>query len=180
MPILAERRGSKCLGEIVDAENTRGAAALAGLSQRAIGRSLQLSVGAVNTYLSRARMAGLGWPVPTELDDQQLERLLYPPPADVMTERRPLPDWTMVHRELRRPHVTLALLWEGYRTGPGAQDGFGYSWYCDLYRKWVGRLKPTLRQLQTAGDRVFVDFAGHTMEVIDGATGDTAIIPARP
>ena len=54
----------------------------------------------------------------------------------------------------------------------GAQDGFGYSWFCDLYREWVGRLKPTLRQVHTAGERVFVDFAGHTMEVIDGATGE--------
>ena len=143
-----------------------------GLSQRAIGRSLQLSLGAVNTYLSRARMAGLGWPLPIDLDDEQLERLLYSPPSDVATERRPLPDWAMVHRELRRPNVTLALLWEEYRTGPGAQDGVGYSWYCDLYREWAGRLKPTLRQVHSAGERVFVDFAGHTMEVIDAATGE--------
>src|SRR4051812_35291307 len=78
----------------------------------------------------------------------------------------------VVHRDMRRPDVTLALLWEEYRTGPGAQDGFGYSWFCDLYRDWVGRLKPTLRQVHTAGERVFVDFAGHTMEVIDGATGE--------
>ena len=53
-----------------------------------------------------------------------------------------------------------------------AADGFGYSWFCDLYREWAGRLKPTLRQVHTAGERLFVDFAGHTMEVIDGATGE--------
>ena len=83
-----------------------------------------------------------------------------------------MPDWAAVHRELRRPNVTLSLLWEEYRGGTGAQDGFGYSWFCDLYREWVGRLKPTLRQVHTAGERVFVDFAGHAMEVIDGATGE--------
>ena len=143
-----------------------------GLSQRAIGQSLRLSVGAVNAYLSRSRMAGLGWPLPAEFDDAQLETLLYPPPRAVASERRPAPDWAVVHRELRRPNVTLALLWEEYRTGPGAQDGFGYSWFCDLYREWVCRLKPTLRQVHTAGKRVYVDFAGHTMEVIDGATGE--------
>jgi transposase len=98
-----------------------------GLSQRAIGASVRLSTGAVNACLSRARMAGLGWPLPDGLDDMQLEALLYPPPPDVATERRPLPDWAMVHRELRRPNVTLALLWEEYRTGVGAKDGFGYS-----------------------------------------------------
>jgi len=143
-----------------------------GLSQRAIGASVRLSTGAVNSCLSRARLAGVVWPLPDGLSDTQLEALLYPPPPDVATERRPVPEWAVVHRELRRPNMTLALLWEEYRTGPGALDGFGYSWFCDLYREWVSRLKPTLRQVHTAGERVFVDFAGHTMEVIDGATGE--------
>ena len=92
-------------------------------------------------------MAGLGWPLPEGLDDAQLEALLYPPAPQGATEQRPVPDWAVVHRELRRPNVTLALLWEEYRTGAGAQDGFGYSWFCDLYREWGGRLKPTLRQV---------------------------------
>ena len=143
-----------------------------GLSQRAVGESLGISTGAVNICLGRARRAGLSWPLPDGLDDAQLERLLYPPPPAVASEQRPVPDWAAVHRELRRPNVTLALLWEEYRAGAGGQDGFGYSWFCLLYREWVGRLKPTLRQVHTAGERVFVDFAGHTMEVIDGATGE--------
>src|SRR5208337_637548 len=110
------------------------------LSQRAIGISLRLSTGAVNTYLNRSRRAGLGWPLPDGLDDAQLETLLYPPPPAVAAEQRPVPDWAAVHRELRRPNMTLSLLWEEYRGGTGAQDGFGYSWFCDLYREWVGRL----------------------------------------
>ena len=142
------------------------------LSQRAIAGSLGVSAGAVNACLNRARLAGLGWPLPDELDDARLEALLYPPPPQVATEQRPVPDWAVVHRELRRRDMTLALLWEEYRAGAGAQDAFGYSWFCDLYREWVGRLKPTLRQVHPAGERVFVDFAGHTMEVIDGATGE--------
>jgi transposase len=141
-----------------------------GLNQRAIAQSLRLSVGAVNGYLGRARRAGLAWPLRDDLDDERLEALLYPPRPDVPIEERPVPDWTAVHRELRRPNVTLALLWEEYRAG--AADGFGYSWFCDLYRAWVGRLKPTLRQVHLAGDKLFVDFAGHTMEVFDGTTGE--------
>ena len=100
----------------------------------------------------------------------RLEALLYPPPPDVPREQRPVPDWAEVHRELRRPNMTLALLWEEYRAG--AADGFGYSWFCDLYRAWVGRLKPTLRQVHLAGEKLFVDFAGHPMEVFDGVTGE--------
>ena len=143
-----------------------------GLSQRAIAGSTGLSIGAVNSYLSRARLAGLNWPLPEDLGDVQLEALLYPPLPDVAPERRPVPDWAAVHRELRRPNVTLSLLWEEYRAGTGGQDGFSYSWFCDLYREWVGRLKPTLRQVHMAGERLFVDFAGHAMEVIDGASGE--------
>jgi transposase len=142
------------------------------LPQRVVAKSLGLSQGAVHSYMARARRAGLGWPLPDGLDDVRLEALLYPPPPEVATERRPVPDWAVVHRELRRRDMTLALLWEEYRGGAGAQDGFGYSWFCDLYREWVGRLKPTLRQVHPAGERVFVDFAGRTMEVIDGATGE--------
>ena len=142
------------------------------LPQRAVAQSLGLSQGAVHGYVARARRVGLSWPLPEGLDDSQLEALLYPPPPGVATEQRPVPDWAGVHRELRRPNMTLALLWEEYRGATGARDGFGYSWFCDLYRAWVGRLKPTLRQVHTAGERVFVDFAGHTMEVIDGATGE--------
>ena len=95
---------------------------------------------------------------------------MFPPPPDVPLDQRPMPDWATVHRELRRPNMTLALLWEEYRSG--AKDGFGYSWFCNLYRAWAGRLKPTLRQVHVAGEKLFVDFAGHTMEVIDGATGE--------
>src|ERR1700733_11436628 len=102
----------------------------------------------------------------------RLRLVRYPRAPAMATDQRPVPDWAVVHRELRRPNVTLALLWEEYRGGPGARDGFGYSWFCDLYREWAKRLKPTLRQVHTAAERVFVDFSGRTMEVIDGSTGD--------
>src|SRR5262249_62253718 len=69
----------------------------------------------------------------------------------------------------------LALLWEAYRAGP--PDGFGYPGFCDLYRVWAGRLKPTMRQTHLAGEKLFVDFAGRTGEVVDGLTGE--IIPVQ-
>jgi len=127
-------------------------------------------VGAVNGYVGRARRASLTWPLPDGLGDEQLEALLYPPPPDVPLDQRPVPEWAQVHREMRRPDVTLALLWEEYRAA--APDGFGYPWFCDLYRAWLGRLKPTLRQVHPAGERLFVDFAGRTVAVVDGATGE--------
>jgi transposase len=145
------------------------------LSQRAIAKSLRLSQGAVSGYLSRARAAGVVWPLPDDLDDPQLEARLFPPAPAIAVDQRSVPDWAWVHRELRRPNVTLALLWEEYRAG--APDGFGYSWFCDLYRGWAARLKPTMRQTHIAGEKLFVDFAGRTAEVADGRTGE--IIPVQ-
>jgi transposase len=62
------------------------------------------------------------------------------------------------------------LLWEEYCDS--TSDGFSYSWFCERYKEWVGRLKPTLRQIHVAGEKLFVDYSGHTMEVIDGLTGE--------
>ncbi|MGY3408321.1 hypothetical protein ACVWZV_004434 [Bradyrhizobium sp. GM5.1] len=86
-----------------------------GMSQRAVARSLGLAQGTVSKYLNRARRAGLTWPLPPELDGEvQLENRLFPPPSDRPSDERPHPDWALVHRELRRPNVTLMLLWEEY------------------------------------------------------------------
>jgi transposase len=118
----------------------------------------------------RAQRAGLAWPLPEGLTDETLEDRLYPPPTVASKERRPRPDWATVHRELRRPGVTLQLLWEEHRAAH--PDGYGYSRYCELYRAWEGRLSPTMRQSHIAGERLFVDYAGTTLTVVDGLSGE--------
>jgi len=86
-----------------------------GLPQRVIAQSLRLGLGTVNGYVGRARRVQLGWPLPDGLDDERLEALLFPPVPDVPVDQRPMPDWAQVHAEMRRPDVTIALLWEGHR-----------------------------------------------------------------
>src|SRR5580692_9819318 len=142
-----------------------------GMSQRAVARSLNLAQGTVSKYLNRTRRAGLTWPLPPELDDDvRLENRLYPPPSDLPSDERPRPDWAAVHRELRRPGVTMMLLWEEYCDT--TSEGFSYSWFCERYKEWAGRVKLSMRQVHIAGDKLFVDYSGHTMEVIDGLTGE--------
>jgi len=142
-----------------------------GMSQRAVARSLGLAQGTISKYLNRTRRAGLTCPLPPELDDDvRLENRLYPPPSDRPSDERPQPDWALVHRELRRPNVTLMLLWEEYCDS--SSDSFSYSWFCERYKEWAGRLKPTLRQVHVAGEKLFVDYSGHTMEVVDGLSGE--------
>ncbi len=142
----------------------------AGMSKRKIAASLGVSATAARDCIRRARRAGLGWPLPEGLTDEALELRLYPPPAVAAKDRRPQPDWAAVHRELRRPGVTLQLLWEEHRAVH--PDGYGYSRFCELYRAWEARLSPTMRQSHVAGERLFVDYAGTTLEVIDASTGE--------
>jgi transposase len=142
----------------------------AGMSKRQIAASLGVSATAAGDCIRRARRAGLGWPLPEGLKDEALEARLYPPPTAAAKDRRPQPDWAAVYRELRRPAVTLQLLWEEHRAAN--PDGYGYSRYCEIFRAWEARLSPTMRQSHVAGERLFVDYAGTTLEVIDGATGE--------
>ena len=98
-----------------------------GMSKRKIAASLSIGVTAAGDCMRRARRAGLIWPLPEDLSDAALELRLYPPPQATATNQRPQPDWAAIHRELRRPGVTLQLLWEEHR---GAHpDGYGYSRY---------------------------------------------------
>jgi transposase len=140
------------------------------LSKRKIAPLVGIGPTAVGDYLRRAREAGFGWPLPDDLDDEALERRLFPPPPAPIAEERPVPDWPTIARELRRKGVTLRLVWEEYRTEH--QDGFGYSWFCDMYRAWQGRLSPTMRQEHRAGEKMFVDYAGQTMPIVTSTTGE--------
>jgi transposase len=140
-----------------------------GLSNRAIAASLAIAPSTVWEYLRRATAAGLSWPLPEGLDEEQLEAALFateaPPPAD----QRPLPEWPQVHQELRRKGVTLTLLWQEYKAAH--PEGYQYSQFCERYRQWAGKLDVCLRQDYKAGEKMFVDWAGQTFPVTDPATG---------
>lgn len=141
-----------------------------GLTTREVGDSIGVGRTSVSTYLKRAERAGLSWPLPEELTDAELAALLFPaPPPDAATSY-PRPDWSHVHRELRRPGVTLSLLWEEYREAH--PKGYGYSRFCDLYRRWKGKLAPVMRQTHVAGEALYVDYAGATFEIVDLETGE--------
>lgn len=152
--------------------NIRDALRLAagGLSNRQIAASLSVSKTTIRNCLRRATAAGLAWPLPDELTDATLEARLYPPPASTPGDERPQPDWAVIHRELKRPGVTLQLLWQEHRAQ--ASQGYSYSRFCELYTRWKGRLSPVMRQTHVAGEKLFVDYAGTTIDIHDAATGE--------
>ncbi|MEO0995589.1 MAG: IS21 family transposase [Pseudomonadota bacterium] len=121
--------------------------------------------------MKRAEQAGLSWPLPEGWSEASLEQRLFPSAAEATRRGLAQPDWPAVHRSLKRKGITLAFVWEDYRAAH-PHDGYGYSRFCELYRRWEGRLSPTMRQHHFAGERAFVDYAGNTLEVTDGTTGE--------
>lgn len=140
-----------------------------GFSKRRIAASLGISATAAMECVQRARRAGLKWPLPEDLSDEALEQRLYPP-QPATKEQRPLPKWAEIHRELKRPGVTLQLLWLEYREQH--PDGYAYSRFCDLFREWEKRVSPTMRQTHIAGERMFVDYSGTKLQLIERTTGE--------
>lgn len=140
------------------------------LSQREIARSLGLAQSSVNAYLARFAATGLPWPPPPEVGEAELEARLFTRPANPPPTARPLPDWPTVQRELQRKGVTLQLPWLEYKAEH--PTGYQYTQFCRYYHAWAATLDPVLRQVHVAGERVFVDYAGPTMPVLDLSTGE--------
>jgi len=86
------------------------------------------------------------------------------PPSDLPSDERPHPNLALVHRELRRPGAILMLLRE--EDCDSNSHSFSCSWFCEQHREWAGRLKPTLRQVHVAGEKLFVDYGGRARQTV--------------
>src|SRR6266571_691891 len=144
-----------------------------GLSHRQIVAALGVSLGAVSKFVSLAEREGLSWAAMAGLDEDQIEARLCPKAAPAKRQRAP-PDCGLIHRELRRKGVTLQLLWEEYVEAHGAQATYRYTQFCQHYRNHVGQLKRSMRQEHRAGEKLFADFAGQTLTILDPAGGPSA------
>src|SRR6201987_761977 len=168
------------MGERVPAERTRMRQVrevlrlrTAGVGLNEIARRVGVAPSTVRLTLKRLASAGLSWPLPAEMTDSALEAALFDALGTKQGHRRHLePDWSEIHRELKRKHVTLAMLWDEYiERHP---DGYRYSRFCELYRGWASRLSVTMLQAHAGGDKLFIDYAGDTVPVIiDRLTGKT-------
>ncbi|WP_288006305.1 helix-turn-helix domain-containing protein [Acidiphilium sp.] len=142
-----------------------------GISAREIGRILGVARSTIQDNLKRAQEAGLAWPVSAELTDATIEERLFARSGYKQgVRRRAEPVWGELVCELKRPGVNLQVLWEEYREQHPA--GFGYSRFCELFREFEARLSPVMRQDHRAGDKVFVDYSGKRIGIVDGASGE--------
>jgi transposase len=140
-----------------------------GLSNRAIARACSVGRETVREYLCRAGEAGIGWPLPAGLSDEELELRLFSTVLKPL-KKKPGPDWTAVHKELSKKGVTRKLLWNEYKEEN--PDHLGYSQYCERYRRWSQKLHPMMRVPHKGGEKLYVDFAGLTMRYIDPSSGE--------
>lgn len=143
----------------------------AGLSRRGVAQALNISYGSAVNYLNRAQQAGLTWPLPEDLDERTLGRLLFPSQAATGQRRFSEPDYPVVHQELKRKGVTKQLLWQEYRQ-QHPDDGYSYAQFCHRYLEWLGKQQRSMRQIHRAGEKLFVDYCGPTMAVVNPDTGE--------
>lgn len=141
------------------------------LSHEQIARALGLFKGVVNKYLQRAAQVGLSWETAARLEESAIEARLLPPRVQSSCQRV-MPDWTVVHRELRRKGVTLQLLGEECVEAHAGVATYRYTQFCHLYQGYAARLKRSMRQTHRAGEKLFIDYAGQTVPVIDRLTGE--------
>jgi transposase len=141
-----------------------------GAGVRDIAASCGIGRTTVSEYLRRAQAAGLSWPLPEDLDDEALNSRLFPPKPGEGEPARPVPDWALIHKEAARKGVTLTLLWQEYKKRN--ENGYGYSQFAALYRRWLKTTDVRMLQRHRAGERLFVDFAGQTMRLSDPKTGE--------
>lgn len=141
----------------------------AGLSHEQIAAACKLSKGAVSKYTTLATSAGIGWPLPPGMEDAELEARLFPPaPA---RSRYVMPEFAYIHQELKRKGVTLWLLWEEYVLQHPA-GAYRYTQFCHHYEHFRESLKRSMRQTHRAGEKLFIDYCGQTVPIIDAASGE--------
>jgi len=151
-----------------------------GRTHRQISASCGIALGSVTDYVGRAAAAGVTWEEARALSDAEVEARLFrhvgrnEPPA-----RTPI-DFGWVHRELTKVAVTMQLLWLEYSEASLARKEparpYQYSQFCELYTVWRGSLALSLRQVQRAGEKLFVDYSGKRPYIIDATTGEARAV----
>lgn len=142
------------------------------MNQNQISRTLKIGRATVQSYFSRFNQSGLNWETVCDYSDEQLELSLFKKSTDNTTtiSDRPLPDFKYIHKEMKRPCVTLQLLWEEYiETNPASLKRSQFCWH---YKQWRKKQNGSMRQIHKGGEKLFVDYSGKRPELIDLETGE--------
>jgi len=141
------------------------------LSHRAIGKMVNASPGSVSRYSAPFQQQGLEWFQLQKMSDDEIEAILCKSKSIQSKQDFVEPDFKQIHQELKRKTVTLQLLWEEYKD-IYKERAYGRSKFCQLYRAWLNKLQVTMRQHHKAGDKLFIDYAGSTVPIVDTKSGE--------
>ncbi|MCY9829194.1 IS21 family transposase [Vibrio chagasii] len=139
------------------------------LSNRQIAACLNIAHSTVSQHLSRFKSSGLTWPLEETHHENQVTQALFDGRSS--SQHKVMPDFTLCYLELKRKGMTKALLWEEYCHQHQAK-AYGYTQFCELYRRWLKTQKRSMRQLHHAGDKLFIDYCGPTIPVVNPDTGE--------
>lgn len=139
------------------------------LSNRNVAHCLKMGSATVSDILTRFRGSGLQWPLPEEIDEQALENRLFP--GKSCSQKKAQPDFAMVHKELKRKGMTKLLLWQEYQA-ENPQTAYGYTQFCTHYQRWRKKLKRSMRQIHIAGEKLFIDYCGPTVAIVNPESGE--------
>lgn len=142
-------------------------------SQRTIETTAHCSRHTVRSILQTAKEKQITWPLDDGITNEELEDILFPD-KNKSRYRYVEPDYPYIHRELAKPGVTMALLWEEYcrKCHEAGETPYMSTQFGDKYRRWARVTKATMRIQHKPGDAMQVDWAGDTLLVYDPVTGE--------
>jgi len=139
------------------------------LSNRMVARALKISHSVVNEYVKEFTQTKKRYEEIASLGDKELLALFKSTRA--RSEKYPLPDFAEVHKELRRPMMTLTLLHEEYIEKCPNKEGYGFTWFCNHYKAYAKRVNPSMHLVHKAGEKIFIDFSGKTVDIVNPKNG---------
>jgi transposase len=141
------------------------------LSNRKVGTSLSISPGTVSAYINRAKLMGIeSWPLSPDWDDIKLSQHFLQTKITPRTAI-PLPNWSKFYQELKKKGVTKQLLWQEY-VERNADNHYSYPQLCRVYKEWLSRQQPSMRQTHLYGEKLFIDYCGPTIPIVNPDTGE--------
>jgi len=139
------------------------------LSNRKIARALNISHSVVNDYTKEFKNLGKKYEDVASFNDKEIIALLKA--TNPKETKYLIPDFAEVHVQLRNKIMTLALLHEEYMDKCPNKKGYGYTWFCTRYREYSKKVNPSMRLVHKAGEKIFVDFSGKTMPIVNPTNG---------
>lgn len=142
------------------------------LSVRETSRLLRVGRRTVTAYAERFKTAQLSWPLSIDIDDDQLEKALFPSTERQKKTDPPVHDFAAVHAALGQKGATLGILYQEWREGVPLKNQISYSQFCRRYNRFRKSLQVSMRQTAVFGEVAFVDYSGKTLAVTDPDSGE--------